>query len=108
MATIAKTADGDDIIGKSRAVLVKITPAAADYATGGYSVAAGASGIGLKVIDYVEVVYAPVGWSAQWNSATNKVMVFGGSAAAAGVASEAAAATDFSASQGILLRIFGR
>jgi hypothetical protein len=108
MATIAKTADGDDIIGKQRCAIVKITPAAADYPTGGYAIVAGSSGVGLKVIDYVEVVYGPVGWSTQWNSATNKVQVLGGSAAAAGVASEAAAATDFSASQGMLLRVFGR
>jgi hypothetical protein len=98
--------DGDDVWGKERFRYMKGVAASADYPTGGYPYTPAT--FGLTVITNVELISGPLGWATQIDTVNNKVIVFGGSAAAAGVASQAAAATDFSTTQGFILRVFGR
>lgn len=98
--------DGEDVWGKERFKYVLGAPAAADYPTGGYPYTAAT--FGFTQLFYVELMAYPLGWAAQIDKVNSKIVVFGGAAAAAGVASQAAAATDLSASQGFLVRAFGR
>jgi hypothetical protein len=77
---------------------VTAKPAAADYATGGYTITPG-QGIPLGSIFTVIPVGGQGGFEVQWNTATGKLQVFGNTATPAANAplTEVAAGTDLSA-----------
>lgn len=82
-ATITLNADGNQSLGSLRAELITVTPAANDYATGGYPLTAGASGnVGMSKILFVEPIGSPGGFNPSWNTATGKVQMLGVEAAA--------------------------
>jgi hypothetical protein len=98
--------DGEDVWGKQRVKLMKAVAAASDYVTNGYAYTAAT--FGYTQLNYVELVSSPLGWTSQTDTVNNKMVVYGGSAGSGLVAGQAAAATDFSTSQGWVVRAFGR
>ena len=84
----------NDVWGAVEVRFVNCTPAAADYATGGYTLTPG-QGISLAVIYIVDYIGGLGGYTPVWNLTTQKLQVFQ-SAAALGPATEVPAATDLS------------
>ena len=75
-ATITlQTPDGNLSLGNIRAELITVTPAANDYATGGYPVVA--ANIGMTKILTVIPLSMPSGYDPSWNKATGKIQVLG-------------------------------
>lgn len=74
--TVAKNTDGDVSLGNLRAELVTLTPAASDYAPGGYAITA--AGIGMnKILGVLPVGdTGGDGYILKWNAATGKLQVF--------------------------------
>lgn len=89
-----------DVWGALPVRVVTATPAAADYAAGGYALTPGA-GIPLGSPIFGVVVLGDTGGTTgvylKWNTSTSKLQAFGTGAAAAGVLEEVANATDLSA-----------
>jgi hypothetical protein len=82
-ATITlQTPDGNVSLGNLRAEFITVTPAAADYATGGYPIVA--ASIGMTKILTVIPLTQPSGYDPSWNKATGKMQMFGISVATAG------------------------
>lgn len=90
-----------DVWGQTEVRFVNAVPAAADYATGGYSLTAG-TGISLGTIYYVIPLSGQGGYVLQWSTATNKLLVYQQSAATSAL-TQVPAATDLSALTFVLM-----